>query len=109
MASKFIWSASYQCSRFSSKGTGTYSAHSMDFSSVSQLDDLVLKYVRGIECVCTGLVSWHFQVDRHFGENFTAVSDKLVADLLPKGKNALAPAHQLRYDEIECRIESQIG
>ena len=65
-----------------------------------ETDDLVLEYVRGIECVCTGLVNWHFQIDRYFGENFTEVSDKLVVDLLPKEKNALAPAHQLRYDEI---------
>ena len=65
-----------------------------------EIDAIVLKYVRGIEYVCTGLVSWHFQVDRYFGENFTEVSDKLVVDLLPKEKNALVSAHQLQYDKL---------
>ena len=65
-----------------------------------EVDALVSKYVRGIECVCTGLVNWHFQVDRYFGENYTEVSGKLVVDLLQKEKNALAPAHQLQYDEM---------
>ena len=65
-----------------------------------KIDALVSKYVRGIEFVCTGLVSWHFQIDRYFGENFREVSDKLVVDLLPKEKNALVSAHQLQYDKV---------
>ncbi len=65
-----------------------------------EIDALVSKYIRGIECVCTGLVSWHFKVDRYFGENFSEVSDKLVDDLLPQEKNAPVSAHQLQYDEL---------
>lgn len=74
-----------------------------------EIDSLVLRYVRGIECVCTGLVSWHFQADRYFGENSTEVSEKLVDDLLPKEKNALVSANQLQYDEISAlRIPSNL-
>ena len=63
-----------------------------------EIDALVSKYVRGIECVCTGLVSWHFKVERYFGENFSEVSAKLVVDLLPKEKIALASAYQVVDD-----------
>ena len=65
-----------------------------------RIDALVLKYVGGIECVCTGLVSWHFKIDRYFGENSSEVSNTLMVDLLPQEKNALVSAHELQYDQL---------
>ena len=66
----------------------------------AEIDALVLKYVQGIECVCTGFVNWFFKIDRYFGENFSQVSDRLKVDLLPQEKDALVSAHQLQYDNL---------
>ena len=63
-------------------------------------DELVSKHIQGVECVCTGLVNWHFEVDRYFGKNHAEVKNKLVIQLLPREKDALEPAHQLRYDTL---------
>ena len=73
-------------------------------------DELVSKYIQGAECVCTGLVNGHFEVDRYFGKNHAEVKNKSVVQIIPREKDALEPAHQLRYDtslisspHVDCR------
>ena len=75
-------------------------------------DELVSKYIQEVECVCTGLVNGHFEVDRYFGKNHAEVKNKLVVQLLPREGDALEPANQLRYDtfpiispHVDCRSD----
>ncbi|KAF6227937.1 hypothetical protein HO133_007665 [Letharia lupina] len=69
-------------------------------------DDLVSRYIRGIECFCSGSILWHFEVDRYFGSKSGEVEDRLAVKMLPREKNAPEPGFQLEYKTPSTVIAS---
>ena len=92
-----------------------------------ETDELVSKYARGIEC-CTrcasndtmkflydrtdradsGLVYWHFEIDRYFGPKVSELVYSFPIKVLPQEKNALDPGVQLKYSTFST-VAASVG
>lgn len=64
----------------------------------SNTNELVSRYINAGECVCSGLVLWHFEVDRYFGPNVGELEYSFPVKVLPSEKDALDPGFQLKYN-----------
>lgn len=62
----------------------------------------------GIDRDDSGLVSWHFEVDRYFGSKVSELVYSFPVNVLPQEKNALDPGFQLKYNTLST-VTASVG
>ncbi|MCJ1269585.1 hypothetical protein MMC22_009477 [Lobaria immixta] len=63
----------------------------------AETDEIVSKYVRGLERVASGLTMWIFETERYFGPQYREVKDTMRVTVLPLEPMATAPDQKLKY------------